>query len=194
MILTDDQVRNIVRAAHEIGPALGLFVELCAVTGARPVQLRRLTVGDVQKNRLMMPSSLKGKGKRRVERKPVPVSPELAARLKQLGKGRDPEAALLVKDDGEPWATNHRDQIRDVMRRAGLDPAKVTVYALRHCSIVRQLLKGIPVRIVADQHDTSVAMIEKTYSKYISHHADEMVRGALIDLTVPSERNVVPLR
>lgn len=40
VILPDDQVRNIVRAAYDIGPALGLFVELAAVTGARPVQLR----------------------------------------------------------------------------------------------------------------------------------------------------------
>ena len=84
--------------------------------------------------------------------------------------------------------------MRDAVKRAGMDPDKVTIYALRHSSIVRQLLKGIPIRVVADAHDTSVAMIEKTYSKHISHHADELVRAALLDLNVPPTGNVVPLR
>jgi integrase len=197
VILSDDQARKFVASAYEIGPALGVLVELCAITGARPSQLRRLTVGDVQRNRLMMPSSLKGKGKgkRRVERKPVPIPEALALRLKQAGKGRSPEAPLLLKDDGQPWAkANHREPVRAAVKRAGMDPDKVTIYALRHSSIVRQLLKGIPIRVVADVHDTSVAMIEKTYSKHISHHADELVRSTLLDLNVPPTGNVVPLR
>jgi len=39
------------------------------------------------------------------------------------------------------------------------------MYALRHSSIVRMLLQNIPIRFVASLHNTSVAMIEKTYSK-----------------------------
>ena len=50
------------------------------------------------------------------------------------------------------------------------------MYALRHSSIVRQLLAGVPVRIVAAGHDTSVAMIERNYSRYITDHADALVR------------------
>jgi integrase len=195
VILSDDQVRKFVAAAYEVGPALGLLVELSAITGARPSQLRRLTVGDVQRNRLMMPSSLKGKGKRRVERRPVPIPEALALRLKQAGKGRTSDAPLLLKDSGEPWQkTNHADPVRAAVQAAGLDPDKVTLYALRHSSIVRQLLKGLPIRVVGDAHDTSVAMIEKTYSKHIAHHADELVRSALIELAVPVAGNVVPLR
>ena len=63
------------------------------------------------------------------------------------------------------------------------DPAEVTMYALRHSSIVRQLLAGVPVRIVAAGRDTSVAMIERNYSRYITDHADALVRGAMLDLT-----------
>ena len=37
VILSDDQARKFVAAAYEIGPALGLLVELCATTGARPI-------------------------------------------------------------------------------------------------------------------------------------------------------------
>ena len=58
------------------------------------------------------------------------------------------------------------------MTRAGLDPAEVTIYALRHSSIVRQLLANTPIRVVATLHDTSVVMIERTYSKFITDHSD----------------------
>ena len=44
----------------------------------------------------------------------------------------------------------------------------VTIYALRHTSIVRQLLGGVPTRVVAAGHDTSVAMIERHYSTHIT--------------------------
>jgi hypothetical protein len=43
---------------------------------------------------------------------------------------------------------------------------------LRHSSIVRQLLAGVPIRIVAVKHDSSVPMIERALS---GDHADDMV-------------------
>jgi hypothetical protein len=55
------------------------------------------------------------------------------------------------------------------------------MYALRHSNIVRQLLAGVPVRVVAVNHDTSVAMLERTYSRHIGDHADALVRAALLD-------------
>jgi hypothetical protein len=66
---------------------------------------------------------------------------------------------------------------------------------LRHTWITKQLIRGTPIRLVADAADTSVAMIEKTYSKYITHHGDDLLRAGLIDLSVPpAGPNVVPLR
>ena len=35
------------------------------------------------------------------------------------------------------------------------------MYALRHSSIVRQLLANVPIRVIAAGHDTSVAMMMK---------------------------------
>ena len=40
---------------------------------------------------------------------------------------------------------------------------------------------GVPVRVVAANHDTSVIMIERTYSRHIGDHADALVRAALLD-------------
>ena len=58
---------------------------------------------------------------------------------------------------------------------------EITIYALRHSNIVRQLLSRVPTRVVAVNHDTSVAMIEKNYSRYISDHSDAITRAALLD-------------
>jgi len=73
------------------------------------------------------------------------------------------------------------------------DPAYVTMYALRHSSIVRMLLLNVPIRLVASLHNTSVAMIEKHYSRYIVEYSDEISRKALLQHEAPSGENVVAL-
>jgi hypothetical protein len=57
---------------------------------------------------------------------------------------------------------------------------------LRHSSIVRQLLAGVPVRVVAANHDTSVTMLERTYSRHVGDHFDALARAALLD-TMPEQ-------
>jgi hypothetical protein len=86
------------------------------------------------------------------------------------------------------------DALPPVVERLGLGP-EVTPYALRHSSIVRQLLKGVPTRVVAAHHDTSVAMIEKNYSRYIIGDPSEaMTRATLLDLgALSGSADVVPL-
>jgi hypothetical protein len=51
----------------------------------------------------------------------------------------------------------------------------------------------VPVRVVAVNHDTSVAMIERTYSRYIGDHADALPRRALLDIAAAPGGNVVPI-
>jgi len=202
VILDDATVRRIVAAAYDHDRALGLMVELAAVTGARLSQLARLEVADLQADggepRLLMPCSAKGRMRnKRHERRPVPITPVLAAVLKQEAAGRASEAPLLLRGNDERWghgrSRHHRNDFRAVVEAAGLDPDQVTLYALRHSSIVRQLLANVPIRIVATLHDTSVKMIERTYSRYIAEHTDALARKALLDLSQPFAANVVPL-
>jgi hypothetical protein len=47
-------------------------------------------------------------------------------------------------------------------------------------TLVRALLANVPIRVVATTHDTSVAMIEKHYSKFIAEHSDELSRRAFL--------------
>ena len=195
VVLPDDTVRDLVAAAYALDQNFGLFAELAAVTGARTSQLLRIEVRDLQDNgdgpRVLVPCSRKGR-RRQSERRPSPVSPALAAALRQAAAGRPADAPLLVLPTVVPGRLFAR-----LVTQLGLDPA-VTLYALhalRHSSITRMLLASVPVRVVASTHDTSVAQIEKTYSRYISDHADTLVRRALLDTGLPSVAdNVVPLQ
>ena len=193
-------------AAYAHDRALGLYVDTLAVTGARPSQAARLTVADLitasaKAPRLMMPLSGKGRSPNRAARKaqrvPVPITPALASQLKQASKGRAADAPLLLQADGRSWgerpSENYRDAVREIVACVGLDAETVTLYATRHSSIVRQLLAGVPIRIVAVSHDTSVAAIEKTYSRHIAHHADEIARAGLLHHK-PRAGNVIALR
>src|SRR6516162_954594 len=198
VILGDPAIRTIIGKAYEQSDEFGLLTETAAVTGARVSQLARLEVQDLQDSRsdprLMMPSSKKGRGQKKISRRPVPIPPSLAAKLRNIAKGRAADALLLRKPMGEPWKrSDHGPLVARAVRAAGLDPHEVTIYALRHSSIVRQLLAGVPVRVVAVNHDTSVVMIERTYSRYIGDHADALARKALLDLGAPTSGNVVPL-
>ena len=159
------------------------------------VQVADVTASDRTDPRLMMPTSRKGRGQKKVTHRPVPIPASMASRLRAIISGRPSNAPLLVKSSGEPWKrADHSRPFRRAAIRAGQDPTEVTIYALRHSSIVRQILAGVPIRVVAVNHDTSVTMIERTYSKYIADHADGLARAALLDTTVlgPAE-NVVPI-
>jgi hypothetical protein len=62
---------------------------------------------------------------------------------------------------------------------------------------VRQILAGVPIRVVAVNHDTGVAMIERNYSRYVGDHSDALARAGLLDTTVAPQTTgnvVVPMR
>jgi hypothetical protein len=197
-VLTDPQVLAVVAAAYAESAAFGLYVQVHAEVGARSSQLARLVVGDLQRDRLMVPASHKGRGGRKADRTPVPLTPELAARLKAAAAGRPANAPLLLRPDGQPWQpriADHRLPFERAARAARL-PAGTTMYALRHSSIARALLRGIPVAIVSRWHDTSPPIIEAHYGKFVKHHFDDLVRSSLLN-TAPAAAaaaDVVPLR
>jgi integrase len=196
VVLPEDTIRKLVGLAYADSAPFGLLVEVAAVTGARVSQLRRLEVRDlIAGHRVMMPSSLKGKGTKRITRSPVPITPGLTVKLKAASAGRPEDAPLLLKADGNPWNTSgHSEPFRRIVMQAGLDPSEVTIYSLRHSSITRQLVGGTPIRVVAVTHDTSIQMIEATYSRHIGDHSDALIRRNMLDLSEPPAGNVVPIR
>jgi integrase len=190
--LDDAQTRAVIGESYALDRNFGLYVQVGAETGARPSQLSRLVVGDLQNSgapRLMMPASRKGRG-RKLPKYPVPISPELAMKLKS---DREPSDPLLVRADGRRWQDPDRGDyakmFAKVADRLGLD---VSFYALRHSMIVRSLLAGVPPRIIAATTDTSTRMIERTYSSYVGHYADEIARRGLL-APAPAAANVIEI-
>ena len=205
VVLADAQVLALVAAAYRHDAAFGLLCDVLATTGTRPGQAARLLVEDLhadsKKPRLMMPASGKGGGRNRAEKKvtrfPVPITPALALKLKAAAKGRAGDARLLLRSDGQPWNADnvhgdYRDDARLVIASIGCDPGVVTLYSLRHSSITRQLLRGVPIRVVASGHNTSTAQIEKHYARYIVDHSDDLTRGALLH-PEPVTDKIIPL-
>jgi integrase len=194
VVLSDSQVLAVIKAAHTLDRGYGLLCELAAVTGARRSQLVRLVVEDLQDvgttPRVMMPSSRKGRN-RKPTRTPVPISTELAKKLRAAAVGRPSSAPLLVQTNGKRWPAKNDLMFRQVAAAAGLD-ASVTAYALRHSAITRMLLAGVPIRLAAVLCDTSTTQIEKNYSASIGDHSDALARRAMLDAAAPAG-NVVAL-
>jgi hypothetical protein len=195
--LSDAEIQAVVAAAYAIDPAFGRYAEVGAITGARPSQICRLLVGDLLPNgdgpRLLMPSSRKGRG-RKISRKPVPITTSLAAKLSAASAGRAPTEPLLLRSDGRAWQSGYKgDHAAPFTQAAAAAGVTGTFYSLRHSSIVRALLAGVPLRIVASAHDTSAAMIERTYSAHITDFADTISRSALLEIKPPQPGKVVPI-
>jgi integrase len=191
-VLGDDEVRAIVAACYVYSDRLGLLIEVLATTGCRPSQAARLLVADLETDRVLMPRSAKGRGQKRVERRPLPISVSLAEKLKAVAAERPSGDPLLQRPDGGAWqVSDHGNHFDRALIAAGLP--RVVPYALRHTSICRALMRGVPTAVVCDWHDTSELMLRKNYAKYIADYSDAAIRSAQIDLEPSLSPTVVPL-
>ncbi len=197
-ILSDETVRDIVEAAANFDEDgdVGRMVLLLAATGARFSQVQRIYVGDVQvdRSRIFMPTSRKGRGKSEAPY-PVQVGQDVLIALRPVLGGREPGEPLLcrwrmkqtkkltwVRDYRGAWtsAAEMTRQWRAICTSLGLK--NVVPYALRHSSIVRAIRAGLPIRLVAAMHDTSVSMIERHYARYIVDGLEELAAKAVVPM------------
>ncbi|TGS94792.1 integrase [Mesorhizobium sp. M2D.F.Ca.ET.171.01.1.1] len=209
-ILTDAQVGAIIAAARAVDEDVYRLVVVLAATGARFSQVMRMTVADVQrdKGRLMIPSSRKGKGKSGSI--PVPVGKDVLDALLPATIGRGNDEPLLMRERYErvpgkiEWRSAGRvawwtaseltgpsGAWKDIKAKA--DMPTVIPYALRHSSIVRGIKANLPIRLVAALHDTSVAMIERHYGRWIADGLEDLAAAAVVPLVPAEGNNVVPM-
>jgi integrase len=206
-ILSDGDIGRLIRAAREVdaeqqwGGDLFRLVVVLAATGGRFSQVARMRVADCQigAGRLLVPVSRKGRGGK-VGTVTVPVGRDVLDALAPIVGGRRADAPLLERwrhvqePGGMAWRRDSRAAWRaaselirpwhTLRERAGLP--EVIPYALRHSSIVKGIRANLPIRLVAALHDTSTAMIERHYSKWITTGLEELARAAIVPL-VPAE-------
>lgn len=217
-ILTDDEVRRLLAAGRSADDGGDLYrvMLLLAATGARFSQIRRLRVMDVQskQSRIMVPGSFKGR--KRTSAKPhypVPVGQDVIAALvpviegrkgtdlllerwrhRQAGHDRQTRRAIWERVSRGGWATASELTRPFAVVAKAADLEHVIPYAFRHSSIVRGIRVGLPIRLVAAAHDTSVAMIERHYARWIVEGLEELTRKAIVPMIgQASDCNVVSL-
>jgi len=206
-ILDDAEVRAIISTAIEtdLDGDMARLVILLAATGARFSQVTRMIVGDVQFNqsRLIVPNSRKGK-RRHDSYTAIRVGDDVLAALRPVCEGRSSREPLLCKwryvqlgvnmwkrDRRGPW-TSSSEMLRpwnEICEKAGVE--RVVPYSLRHSSIVRGIKAGLPIRLVAALHDTSVVMIERHYSRWITDGLEDLAARAIVPL-VSGSCNMLP--
>ncbi|GGN45611.1 hypothetical protein GCM10011349_11900 [Novosphingobium indicum] len=106
---------------------------------------------------------------------------------------REPGIVPIVwKRDGRgPWRTPS-ELVRPwhaVRERAQLPTA--IPYALRHSSIVRGLRAGLPISLVAKNHNTSATIIEAHYGRFIASGLLELAARAVVPLVPQDDSNPV---
>ncbi len=196
-ILADAEIRKVVAAAQELDEDFGRMVAVLAATGARFAQIRRMTVADalLEQGRLMIPQSYKGKKKSNQHIR-VAIGADIVEHLRPVVEDRSLSAPLLERwhlrqVSAVKWERHERGAWKTAseltrhwqaaVKAAGL-PAETIPYAMRHSSIVRGLRIGLPIRLVAALHDTSVVMIERHYSRWIVDGLDDLAAQAVVPL------------
>jgi hypothetical protein len=162
---------------------------------------------QLESGRLIIPVSRKGRGGK-IGGTPVPIGADVFEALMPAITGRSKDAPLLERwrskqvTGGIQWKRVGRgawQTASELVRpweeiRAAAALPDVIPYAFRHSSIVRGIKANLPIRLVAALHDTSVAMIERHYGRYIADGLDELAARSVVPL-IPREEsgNVVRL-
>lgn len=186
--LPDSDILDVVRECYVEDADFGALIEVLAVTGTRESQALKLWPHDLrdedaEKPRLMLWCSNKGKD-RDPEQRSVSITAKLATMLRKRAETRGAKQPLFDRI----W--NMSARFRVVLERLDLD-LTLTPYTLRHSSIIRQILANVPVRVIAFNHDTSVAEIERTYGRYLGNASDDLTRKGLLADAEPADRGKV---
>ncbi len=210
-ILADGEIRRLLSAAKAIDDEMEMEGDLyrlllvMAGTGMRFSQVARMRLRDVQRAncRLLVPASRKGRGKAGfvavqvgldVLDALVPVTTGRAATdwlLERWRYGQAPGSIVWIKDRRGPWESSSEfsRQWQKIKERAGLPRADP--YCFRHSSIVRGIRSHQPLSLVAKLHDTSIAMIEKHYARWIIDGLEELAGRAVVPMVAADDGNNV---
>jgi integrase len=103
----------------------------------------------------------------------IPLAPAAVTLFSQFARDKTPNAYLLTRDDGKPWAHSDWDElVKEAAARAELPP-NTCLYTLRHSFITQALLDGVSTLEVSKIVGTSLAMIEKHYGHLVDDTARE---------------------
>jgi integrase len=113
----------------------------------------------------------------------------------RLTAGRARKDLIFPRDDGDAWGASHqRRPIAEASERAKLDPP-ATFHILRHTYASALAVRGVSMRVIADQlghKDTRIT--EKHYAHLSPSYVSETVRAALPGFGIVEPSNVTTLQ
>jgi hypothetical protein len=97
----------------------------------------------------------------------IHLAPATLMLLCRAASGKRPDAVLLPPADRPYWTRNlHDKRFARAVAKAEVDRA-TCFYSLRHSFISHALKCLVPVKAIADHCGTSLAMVERSYGKFI---------------------------
>jgi len=142
---------------------MGTYAKILAMTGARPGEITGARVDDVKGDKMRIRGGKTGA-------RSVQLTPCAGAFLSALIRGREPYEPLV---NGGPW-TAQRCKRAVKRAAAAAETPHATLYGLRHGFITDALYASVPLKSVAMNCGTSVAMIELTYAHLVEEREAEV--------------------
>lgn len=171
VFLTADQRKAVIAAASQ---NLSEFLRALELTGARPKEIAAATAGDFDGANLRLAHRKGRPAKLRVRY--VVLGPEGVEFFQTQSRRKLPAALLFTEDGQTPWRRHvWGREFRAAVKKANKElkgsariPSAASAYSFRHARISELLqVHGVDPLTVAAQTGTSLAMIEKSYLKFI---------------------------
>ena len=184
-------VPAIVATAYAI-TGTGAIVEVLATTDAvraSPPPHRRRRAEEPAANA----ESKKGKGKRRIERRAI-RSRKFGVEAQGCWQGAPARGSVVVEGQRRALGKTLLGIRSGNSEGVGLDPNKVTPYALRHSWIASLLVHGLPINSLLIAADVTAMIQADLWLQPRRPHTDEVLRSTLSRSSMPTTDKVAPLR
>jgi integrase len=189
--LSTDEITRLVNACD---PGFRELVQGALFTGCRYGELTRMRVADFNQDAgtVAVRSSKSGKPRH------VVLTAEGSEFLAAQTAGRDGDAPIFPRQDGEPWAQwQQRRPMIQACERARVSPA-AGFHVLRHTYASHCVMAGIPLMVVAKNLGHSdTRMVERHYGHLSRSYVANAIRGCGLGYDVPradANANVEQLR
>lgn len=184
--LTDDEVRRLVNATEdEFRP----MVKATLLTGGRYSELRHAQVKDYDRqSKTLWLTETKA-----AEPRPAYLDEEGVEMLDQATAGKEPNALIFTRGDGEMWGKSHQlPRMDTAFVKAKI--AKTGFHDLRRTYGARLALRGVPMAVIAEAMGHKDERItRKHYAHLAPSYVSETVRAAISGLGIVEKSNVTPI-
>lgn len=180
------------------GEDFAAYLRMLRLSGARPEEIAVAEARHLNGWAIVYPWNV-GDGEfkhkqaqrgRKVDRV-IHLTPDMLAVCREQAR-KHPRGPLFPTKRGKPWTNQNRNdsfsklldvaEVREYLDANGIDPMTVVPYSFRHSWISEWVESGRSTQVAADLVGTSIAMIEKYYSRpdadkmgamyrdFMSHH------------------------